>query len=120
MGFLARSMRRGFLRSAAVIASMMAALLASSAADAASPSPSPIPQGCQLVSPQPEAPLKLNLVAVKSLVKTIVMEKEVFNCYDAQSTLAQVKDVQTFIELTGRALLGERGCIRRLERMVPP
>jgi hypothetical protein len=50
--------------------------------------------------------LKLNLVAVKSLVKTIVMEKEVFNCYDAKSTLAQVKDVQTFIELVGR---GEGG-----------
>ena len=79
MGFLVRSTRSGSLRWSAATIALLAALLGSSAADAASPSPSPspIPQGCQLVSPQPEAPLKLNLVAVKSLVKTIVTEKEV-------------------------------------------
>jgi hypothetical protein len=99
---------RHFLRSAVVMTVALCALLLSSAAGAASPSPSPspIPEGCQLASPQPEAPLMLNVVAVENLAKTIVMEKEVFNCYDAQSTLAQVKDVQTFIELIER---GERG-----------
>jgi hypothetical protein len=66
------------------------------------PSPSPIPEACQLRAQQPEAPLKLNLVAVKRLVKTVAMEKEVFNCFDAQSRLAQIKDVETFIELVGR------------------
>lgn len=68
----------------------------------ASPSPSPIPQGCQLKSPQPEAPLKLNVVAVRQFVKSIAMEKEVFNCYDAQSRLEQIKDVETFIEIIER------------------
>jgi hypothetical protein len=68
-------------------------------ATGAGPSPSPIPQGCRLRSPQPEAPLKLNLVAVGDLVKAIAMEKEVFECYDARSTLTQLKDVETFIEI---------------------
>lgn len=66
------------------------------------PSPSPIPEACQLRAPQPEAPLKLNVIAVKTLVKTVAMEKEVFNCFDARSRLAQIKDVETFIELVGR------------------
>ena len=79
----------------------------------ASPSPSPIPQGCQLKSPQPEAPLKLNVIAVRQFVKSIAMEKEVFNCYDAQSRLAQIKDVETFIEIieqtkSGGVAQGER------------
>jgi len=72
-----------------------------------SPSPSPIPSGCQLVSPQPEAPLKLNLVSLHGVAKTIVMEKEVFNCYDSQSTLASVRDVQTFIEMIERGVSGK-------------
>lgn len=68
----------------------------------ASPSPSPIPEGCQLRSPQPEAPLKLNVIAVRRFVKSIAMEKEVFNCYDARQLLAQIKDVETFIEIIER------------------
>jgi hypothetical protein len=58
------------------------------------------------VSPQPEAPLKLNVVALHNVAKTIVMEKEVFNCYDSQSTLASVRDVQTFIEVIERSVHG--------------
>jgi hypothetical protein len=42
----------------------------------------------------------LNAVAVENLEKSIAMSKEVFDCYDAHSTLTQVKDVETFIELT--------------------
>jgi hypothetical protein len=40
------------------------------------------------------------VVAVHDLAKAIAMGKKEFNCYDAQSTLAQVTDVETFIELT--------------------
>ena len=64
----------------------------------AGPSPSPIPSGCQLRSPQPDAPLRLNVVAVSNTVKTIAVDKEIFNCFDAQSQLASVKDVETVIE----------------------
>ena len=53
---------------------------------------------CKLASPQPAAPLELNLVAVKSgttdIAKSIAMEKEVFNCAKPPS----IKDVETFIE----------------------
>jgi hypothetical protein len=44
----------------------------------------------------------LNVVAVRNLVKTVAIEKEVFSCFDSSSTLAQVKEVDTFIELTAR------------------
>jgi hypothetical protein len=103
---------RGFgRRSAVVVPVALCALVFVRAAGPAnpspSPSPSPIPQGCQLVSPQPEAPLKLNLVSLHNVAKTIVMEKEVFNCYDAQSTLTSVRDVQTFIEMIERGVPGK-------------
>jgi hypothetical protein len=48
----------------------------------------------------------LNVVAVRNLVKTVALEKEVFSCFDSSSTLAQVKEVDTLIELTAR---GEPG-----------
>jgi hypothetical protein len=48
----------------------------------------------------------LNVVAVRNLVKTVAVEKEVFSCFDSSSTLAQVKEVDTMIELTAR---GESG-----------
>jgi hypothetical protein len=97
---------RGALASFAMLCAL---LVPSSSGRAASPSPSPspIPQGCQLVSPQPEAPLKLNVIAWGNLAKTIVMEKEIFNCYDSQSTLASVRDVQTFIEIVERGVRGK-------------
>jgi hypothetical protein len=75
-------------------------------------SPSPIPQACQLQTPQPEAPLKLNVVTAKHMAKTVAMEKEVFNCFDAQSRLAQIKDVETFIEFASRAG-GSKGSTER-------
>ena len=75
----------------------------------AGPSPSPIPQGCQLRSPQPDAPLRLNAVAVSNFVKTIAVQKEIFNCYDAQSNLATVKDVETVVETVERGDLKGKG-----------
>lgn len=72
-------------------------------ATGAGPSPSPIPEGCRLQTPQPEAPLKVNAVAAKDLVRTIVMKKEVFECFDATSTLTQIEDVETFVHLIERA-----------------
>jgi hypothetical protein len=50
--------------------------------------------------------LVLNVVAVRNLVKTVAIEKEVFSCFDSSSTLTQVKEVDTLIELTAR---GEPG-----------
>ena len=90
----------------------------SAASTSPSPSPSPIPQGCQLRAPQPEAPLKLNVIAVKNLAKAIAMGKEVFNCYDAQSTLAQVKDVETFVELTESGVVGKEPGFTALAKAV--
>jgi hypothetical protein len=84
----------------------LAAVLVSTAGAASpspSPSPSPIPQGCQLRIPQPADPLELNVAAVGRSVKVIAMEKEVFNCFDAQGTLIEVKDVETFIEMVGES-----------------
>ncbi len=48
----------------------------------------------------------LNVVAVRNVVKMVAVEKEVFSCFDSSSTLAQVKEVDTLIELTAR---GEPG-----------
>jgi hypothetical protein len=59
------------------------------------------------VSPQPEAPLKLNVISLGNVAKTIVMEKEIFNCFDSSSTLATVRDVQTFIEIVERGVRGK-------------
>jgi hypothetical protein len=67
-------------------------------ATGAGPSPSPIPQGCQLRSPQPDAPLRLNVVAVSNAAKTIAVNKEIFSCFDAHSQLTRIKDVETVIE----------------------
>jgi hypothetical protein len=78
------------------------------ATSANGPSPSPIPEGCQLRSPQPEAPLKLNVVAVRNLAKTIAVEKEVFSCFDAQSRLARIKNVDTTIEFAERGGAGKK------------
>src|SRR5215469_11114419 len=97
-------------RSSVTLAILVGAWILASSASAAggpSPSPSPIPSGCQLQSPQPEAPLMLNVVAVRNLVKTVAIEKEVFSCFDSSSTLAQVKEVDTMIELTARGGPGE-------------
>ncbi|HEX2056991.1 MAG TPA: hypothetical protein VHI71_01350 [Actinomycetota bacterium] len=63
---------------------------------------------------QPEHPLELNHVASGTLVKTIVMEKEVFVCRDAEGgRILQVGDVETFIEVV-EAVINERS-VRRLE-----
>ena len=107
MEFFMNRIPRGALAGAVIVvlagAGALVTVFATKADGAGpSPSPSPIPQGCRLHSPQPEAPLKLNLVATRGLTKAIVMEKEVFDCYDAQSTLKQIKDVETFVELVDR------------------
>ena len=107
MGFPGATCGFGYRGAVVVSVALCALVFARSAGPASpSPSPSPIPSGCQLVSPQPEAPLKLNVVALHNVAKTIVMEKEVFNCYDSQSTLASVRDVQTFIEVIERSVHG--------------
>jgi hypothetical protein len=78
--------------------------------------PSPVPEGCQLRSPQPEAPLKLNLVAVNGFVKAIAMQKEVFNCFDSRGSVESIKDVETFVELVGRLENGKpKSVARRVE-----
>jgi hypothetical protein len=91
--------------SAAVLgaAGAICVVLVPSAIGGAASSPSPIPNACQLQSPQPESPLRLNAVAVKRLAKAIAMKKEVFNCFDAQSKLSQVRDQETFVELVERS-----------------
>jgi hypothetical protein len=88
---------------ALAVAAAVGIVLAPMAAGERGASPSPIPQACQLQTPQPEAPFKLNVVTARHLAKTVAMEKEVFNCFDAQSRLAQIKDVETFIEFVSRA-----------------
>jgi len=40
---------------------------------------------------------------VRNAVKAIAMEKETFDCYDAQSTLSHLRDVETFIEIVHQA-----------------
>jgi hypothetical protein len=108
MGFPGASSGFGRRSAVGVLVALCALVLVRSAGPASpSPSPSPIPEGCQLVSPQPEAPLKLNVISLHNVAKTIVMEKEVFNCYDSQSTLASVRDVQTFIEIIERPVHGK-------------
>ncbi|MFN2588648.1 MAG: hypothetical protein ABR613_11100 [Actinomycetota bacterium] len=63
---------------------------------------------------QPEHPLELNHVASGTLVKTIVMEKEVFVCRDAETgRILQVRDMETFIEAV-EAVVSKR-TVRRLE-----
>jgi hypothetical protein len=106
MKVTARKTYRRLLSSVVAIAAVSAAV-AASAGGATSPSPSPIPSACQLVSPQPEAPLQSNLVGMGSLAKTLTMETEVFDCYDAKSTLASVKEVQTLIEFVDRSDQGK-------------
>jgi hypothetical protein len=97
----------------AVIVSM-----ATGASPSPSPSPSPIPEGCQLQSPQPEAPLKLNAVQRKSVVKVVTMEKETFNCYDAHSTLTQIKDLETFIEVVEQSKGGKSPGVKTVKTTV--
>lgn len=98
---------RSGLVAAAALSGALVAGLAPHATGAAGPSPSPIPQGCQLQTPQPEAPLKLNLIAAGDFVKTIAVEKEIFDCYDAKSTLANIKDVEIVIETVERGLVSK-------------
>ena len=113
MGHTSRSRRR-WLGGAVVAAGVVSAALVPFATGGPGPSPSPIPEGCRLHSPQPEAPLKLNLVAVRGLAKAIAMEKEVFDCFDARSTLAQIKDHETFIEIVQRAKGGKKPTVKTI------
>jgi hypothetical protein len=118
MRVFTRTVARRWLLATLVAATAIAAVLVPYATGGGGPSPSPIPEGCQLRSPQPEAPLKLNVVAFKNVAKTIAMEKEVFNCYDAQSTLAQIKDHETFIELAERAEAGKTPGVRTVAEAI--
>jgi hypothetical protein len=110
--------RRAVVRAATVAVLAAAATIAPLARGADGPSPSPIPQGCRLAAPQPEAALKLNLVAATSAVKAIVAQQEVFDCYDTQSSLTQVKDVQTVIESVARLANGKTPTLTTVDRSI--
>jgi hypothetical protein len=101
-----------------VLAAVTAVALVPRGTSAAGPSPSPIPEGCQLQVPQAEAPLTLNVVAMKDLAKTIAGETETFNCFDAQSKLAQVKAVTTVVELTELAKTGHSAGVSTIDKSV--
>ena len=60
----------------------------------------------------------LNVVAVRNIVKTVAIEKEVFSCFDSSSTLAQVKEVDTLIELTARGGPGKGNAFAPLTKTV--
>jgi hypothetical protein len=65
----------------------------------------PAPVGtCGLAAPPllPEEPLELNSVLAGPLFKTVAMEKEVFVCGDPGGGIAQIHDVETFIEIVER------------------
>src|SRR3954470_9949290 len=53
---------------------------------------------CKLARPQPEDPLELNTVAAGGQAKSVVMEKEIYECSKSNGG-QQVRDVQTFIEI---------------------
>lgn len=57
---------------------------------------------CKLARPQPADPLELNTVAAGGQAKSIVMEKETYECSKSNGGL-QVRDVQTFIEIFEQA-----------------
>jgi hypothetical protein len=55
---------------------------------------------------QPEEPLEMTRVSVNELFKTVVMEKEVLVCVDADDPAdapSEIDDVETFIEIIERA-----------------
>lgn len=55
-------------------------------------------QPCQQADPA--EPLELNTVESGKLIKTVAMEKEVFNCFDAAgASVSHVVDLETFIEI---------------------
>lgn len=112
--------RRRLTVGVVVVTVLAAAALASTLVPRATgqAGPSPIPEGCQLKAPQPEAPLKLNVVVVGRLVKTIAMQKEVFDCFDGQSTIAQIKDVETFVETVARRTSNKKGLLETIARRV--
>jgi hypothetical protein len=96
----------------------VSAFTAGAAKSAGSPSPSPIPQGCQAVAAQPSAPTTLNSVSPGGIGKTIVNDLETFDCYNAQSTLAALKQVHTFIELVDRGRGGRHPASLAVARTV--
>lgn len=48
---------------------------------------------------QPTHPLEMNQVTAGQLAKTIVMEKEIFNCYASNEQFEGIRDVETFLEI---------------------
>jgi hypothetical protein len=70
---------------------------------AAKPRSLKAPASCQLAQPQPGEPLELNSVNVRDVfVKTVAMQKEVFDCNVPNpqgGSHLQVRDLETFIEI---------------------
>jgi hypothetical protein len=67
---------------------------------------------------QPEEPLEMNTVVVDRLFKTVVMEKEVFVCLDAEGAATQIVDLETFIEIVERAVPRKSGGVRLVDKRV--
>jgi hypothetical protein len=57
-------------------------------------------------------------VAVKNLAKTIAVETEVFSCFDAHSNLAQIKDVDTTIEIVERGSTGAKPILTTVSKSI--
>ena len=94
---------RGFCLMCAFLASGLALWLGFGSGAAAKPRSLGQQAGCQLAQPQPGEPLELNSVSVREVfVKTVAMEKEVFDCTVPNpqgGTHPQVRDLETFIEI---------------------
>jgi hypothetical protein len=62
--------------------------------------------------------MKLNAVPVATVGKAIIGDTELFDCYDAHSTLASLKQVQTFIELVDIQSGGSHPALSAVARTV--
>jgi hypothetical protein len=63
----------------------------------------PAAVSCQPTNPQPAQPLEMNTVVIQDVVKTVAMEKELFDCQDPATSSTFSRDVETFVEIVERA-----------------
>jgi hypothetical protein len=62
--------------------------------------------------------MKLNAVPVATIRKAVISNTELFDCFDAHSTLASLKQVQTFIELVDVQSAGSHSALSAVARTV--